>query len=645
MAVAARRSTRRSASAANEENASASVTGSKQKASSSSSVVSTSSRSSAASSGVIPTVAARNAAKQKETRVERRLEDLLDDTVIADETRRMDVSMGAFLPVTSQPASASVDTRRGKSRARDSVFDSVLPTSRRTNNDSARDTSAGPSRAKRKLRQSKCDPPSTHTLSSRDRAATGTAPHLSRNGRHAGPSSRTVFEPLQDAAGGETPIIRRNQAFRAGLEKAPRLPTGKEADRNRRSSLGLKGQKRVSSLRDGTAAYPHDNVPDHELYRHCSADLPPVIRMKHLTGWILKRSLDVATGRAEVPVKSNQAQKKSKRSSDNADTQFLTFTDAENKLLASKKGEIDTVLNQVLTDLNEGVFGISWMSQSDLTEKKGLQPHPRNESNRIASSRLAAVLDGMAKESQAWSKELTRIEDYEAETSRLEELLASSTTELDDVIAWDRHDLSEEGLQQLRDADAAMDWLRRLTSDESEATKTKSRTKGRTSKAAGAKLSEDEFKGTDLDVRWADVEFSVDLLRSRSHQFAQLESLASRYIRTVSAHAAQALRDRTSSSSALAGAASTGSKRGRRKADTQGQSTSSPSVRGGPDRLERLLSGVRESRSVSTASQQPLGPTSGADESMAADSSTTLATFEPDESDPTDLLRALARMN
>ncbi len=136
----------------------------------------------------------------------------------------------------------------------------------------------------------------------------------------------------------------------------------------------MKGQRRVSSLRDGTAAYPHDDVPDYELFRHCSDQLPPVVRMKHLVGWILKRSLDIASGKAELPVRARDAAKKGKGKAKEAN-ELPIFTEAELKLLKSRSTEFATVLEQSLTDLNDGVFGISWMGQSDETDAKGLQPH------------------------------------------------------------------------------------------------------------------------------------------------------------------------------------------------------------------------------------------------------------------------------
>ncbi|SPO48594.1 uncharacterized protein PSANT_06285 [Moesziomyces antarcticus] len=440
---------------------------------------------------------------------------------------------------------------------------------------------------------------------------------LSRNGASVPSSSRTVFEPATGCSGRRDTHHPQKPSLPRRSRKATSPPHGREAaEQSRRSSLNLKGQRRVSD------------------------QLPPVVRMKHLVGWILKRSLDIARGKAELPVRSRDAAKKAKGKAKEAD-ELPMFSEAELKLIRSRSGEFDSVLQQLLTDLNDGVSASAGMGATDEKEGKRQTPHPRNESNRKASAQLSAIVEAMRNESLAWSKELTRLEDYEAETSRLEALVDDEgAAESGDVIAWDRHDLDEAGLQQLRDAEAAMEWLQKLEAeDAADAPKAKSRTKGRASRAAQARGADDDneqLQGTEHDPRWADVEFNVDLLRSRSHQFAQLESLASRYVRTVSAHAAQALRDRTSSSSALAGTSSSSAKRGRRKAATD----TNDGGHGSSERLEALLSGVRESRSISTtgAESRPSAP----DQSVADVSASTFV--EPDESETTDLLRALARM-
>lgn len=516
---------------------------------------------------------ARNASNKSADRKERRLEDLLDDTFAADDTRRLDMSMGAFQPVKS----TSTSSKRTREDAEAAARKIKQASSRRDE----------PPKTKRKLRQSeslllfKPSPLRQLTLiaiicahsttaltdesdddfvfsrepaprngaaapssSSYSSASAAARPPTSRNGAPASLTRRTVFEPLPDEAGGETPIIRRNQAFRAGLENKPRRPTGREAEQqSRRSSLNLKGQRRVSSLRDGTVAYPHEDVPDYELFRHCSDQLPPVVRMKHLVGWILKRSLDIASGKKELPVRPRDAAKKTKGKAKESN-EFPVFTEAELELVRSRDSELAAVLEQLLNDLNDSVFGVNWMGHNDevsidqvlccaepkldgrtnntcdpwkfllQADKKHLQPHPRNESNRKAAAQLSAIVDAMRSESQAWSKELTRLEDYEAETARLEALLEQdSVAESGDVIAWDGADLDEAGLQQLRDAEAAVEWLQRLQGDGStEVAKPKPRSKGRTSKAATARQEDEaDLKGTEHDPRWSDVEFNVSI--------------------------------------------------------------------------------------------------------------------------------------
>lgn len=236
-----------------------------------------------------------------------------------------------------------------------------------------------------------------------------------------------------------------------------------------------------------------------------------------------------------------------------------------------------------------------------------MQPHPRNVSNREAEAKLGAIVDKMTQESKAWAKEQLRIEDYEAETSRLEELLAAEeadaddtvASQVDDVLEWTPEDLDEATARQLKDAEAALTWIDRLVSGQAAST-----TKGKARRQSAKSDENATAQGTELDPRWKDVEYNVDLLRSRSHQFAQLESLAARYVRTVSAQAAQALRDRTSS--------------GDRAGGSKG-------------RLDRLLSGVRESRSDA-------GLAAGEKREDEAEQA-----FEPDESDAMDLLRALAK--
>ena len=211
-------------------------------------------------------------------------------------------------------------------------------------------------------------PPAAGKVASRKRRAV--SPGSGFEPASSGSSApRRTYEPLPDAELGETPIIRRNKNFRAGLDlhpsAIPRMPSsaGRQSSRSRRSSLGLKGSKRVSSLRDGTAAYPHDDVPDRELYRHCSSDLPPVVRMRHLIGWVLKRSIDAALGKVDLAAASSSSDAKGKKKKLDSGEALPVLTDQDKRELELREAAVKRVLEQVLTDLSSGAFSISWMGE------------------------------------------------------------------------------------------------------------------------------------------------------------------------------------------------------------------------------------------------------------------------------------------
>ena len=87
-------------------------------------------------------------------------------------------------------------------------------------------------------------------------------------------------------------------AVNAAVRPEPRAPLPRPP---RRNSMNVKGMRRVSSLRDGAPAYPHDDIPDDVLYKHCSDQVPPVVRMKHLLSWTLHRSIPQALAEASLP--------------------------------------------------------------------------------------------------------------------------------------------------------------------------------------------------------------------------------------------------------------------------------------------------------------------------------------------------------
>ncbi|KAN0064133.1 hypothetical protein ACQY0O_003300 [Thecaphora frezii] len=677
-----------------------------------------SARSSGASSAVIPAIAARTSKRTTAASNERRLEDVLGGP--GDQTRMQDMSLGAFVQVESS-------SRKGKSRsvtsstlAEHELLDSdgeakTQPASRVRKNGTTVTalTTSRPARAPRKTLGEEAEgdfvfqrdvvptrsapapthngaampPPTISASAARKRRAaspsgsrpTGSSSSLARAAMTRSVVSRTTYEPLPDEAAGETPIIRRNQAFRAGLEVHPGTAVasssngGRRSSTGRRSSLGLKGERRRSSLRDpALAAYPHDDVPDHELFRHCPPDSTPQIRMRHLMGWALKRSLDAALGVTDPSRSASSSSGSSKGKRKRTEPAIPALTEAEKVELAARDEGIRRVLDKLLSDLHCGAFSINWMGENEpSTGASKLLPHPRNVSNLEAKSRLSATVDSMTNESSQWQKELWQIEAYEAGTVELEQQLAAlngdtakeadseaaddDSTELPEVEWNAEEDLTEAGQQQLEDAQRALAWSEKLlsgnldvaTDAKTKAAPTKSKGRGRVSKAAAAaaeaeeEAAAQEVLGSEQDARWKEVEFNVDLLRHHSHRFARLEQLASRYVRTVSAHNAQALRNRTSTSSSYVNAAARGKQAA---ASVRGAAAGEEAVDdsttdvGGAERLENLLSGIRESRPETAAGAEQADPARRSESSEAAPDR-----FDPDESDAMDLLRALAR--
>ncbi|KAF9973146.1 hypothetical protein BGZ73_003639 [Actinomortierella ambigua] len=77
----------------------------------------------------------------------------------------------------------------------------------------------------------------------------------------------------------ETPMIKKNKDMRGD---------------SRRSSFTLRG-KRASSIGSGFEAQPHPAIDPKGFYRHISADLPDIARMKQLLAWCGRKSADAMT--------------------------------------------------------------------------------------------------------------------------------------------------------------------------------------------------------------------------------------------------------------------------------------------------------------------------------------------------------------
>ena len=170
-------------------------------------------------------------------------------------------------------------------------------------------------------------------------------------------SYRTMYEPLADVGIGETPVHRRNQAFRArgGLDNADNqsTPLGNVMSSARRSSIGTKSNRRVSSLTSGAPAYPHPRVPDKEMYRHCSNEIGDVGRMKHLAGWALKRAVDSTLQGETRKNRRGESQK--------------YLSSRELRELERCKDVVKSAMDAMLADLNRGLVNVSWLGRQKVS--------------------------------------------------------------------------------------------------------------------------------------------------------------------------------------------------------------------------------------------------------------------------------------
>lgn len=335
----------------------------------------------------------------------------------------------------------------------------------------------------------------------------------------------------------------------------------------------------MSSLRDGAPAYPHDDIPDGVLYRHCSDQAPPVVRIKHLLRWTLHRSIPQALAEAPFPASRKRKHGSSRRDEQNGLNLLTPLPSSVEQPLSDKDVQhisesaplLRKVMEDTLRDLHDGLIGISWLHQSHGKDKTPLQPHPRNVSNRHAEKQLTGMLDQLHKELAAWDQYEADIRALHAEADEIEAQLsqvrehntsrrkgrfhaaetgnvsnmdeetsiaqeverAMSTEEADDQIPWTHNDMDEDAKRQL-------DLVTRILSDAASLDTAVSQA------CSGDADSNANFEGTEVDARLAALEFSIDKIKKRLYNVEQLDGLSSDYIRRVSHRAAQALHERTS---------------------------------------------------------------------------------------------------
>lgn len=346
----------------------------------------------------------------------------------------------------------------------------------------------------------------------------------------------------------------------------------------RRDSMSIKGMRRMSSLRDGAPAYPHDDIPDDVLYRHCSDQAPPVVRVKHLLRWTLHRSIPQALAEAPFPASRKRKHASSRRDEQNGMNLLnplppmveQPLSDKDIQHISESAPLLRKVMEDTLRDLHDGLIGISWLHQSHGKDQTLLQPHPRNTSNRHAETQLTGMLDQLHKELSAWDQCEVDIralhaeaDEIEAQASQVREQTTSrrkghfhstdhtsdsnvdeeqsiaseietalSTNAQDDQIPWSFSDMDEDSKRQL-------ELVTRILSEAESLDKTVSLAK------EGTAILDTQFEGTEVDSRLAALELSIDKIKKRLYSMEQLDELSSEYILRVSHRAAQALRERT----------------------------------------------------------------------------------------------------
>lgn len=427
----------------------------------------------------------------------------------------------------------------------------------------------------------------------------------------------------------------------------------------RRDSLGVKGMRRVSNLRDGAPAYPHAEVPDDVLYRHCSDQAPPVVRMKNLLSWMLHRSVRQALGEEPLPRLRKRGSARTEGGGridamlerPNERTQ-RALTEEESQRFAEAAPIIRRVVEETLRDLNDGLIGISWLRQSKVRaltghcltmqgkEDKVLQPHPRNESNAHAAGQLEKMLSQLRTELDSWHAQEAHIARIEHEADQLEQIAArtrekvarsksargrSSTsgerdTDEDAAVADEVERVLRGGGSLAPAEDDHTDEMNALswTYDELDDSTRQHLDYARATLDAAAELNDavaeqrrvSECTGTELDERIPELELNVDKIHARLQPFVQLAELAQRYLQSVSSRAAHALQERTAAGLATFSGAD---------ARVAGQSEDAQHQQ----RLDALLAGIHDSHDT--------GATSGAASDVAVDAK--------------DILRALTRTN
>ncbi|KAL8995966.1 MAG: hypothetical protein Q9169_004413 [Polycauliona sp. 2 TL-2023] len=175
-------------------------------------------------------------------------------------------------------------------------------------------------------------------------------------------SAEKPLEPIKVSLPfADTPIIRRNQEMRRGVENG-----------SRRSSLGQRGRRASSLIDSGKSdALPHDEVDSVEFYKHIENSLTEPRRMKQLLTWCGTRALGDKPSSTQKDFHARQAAR---------EIQQLLLKDFSNKSEMS-----------------------DWFNRKESTPPpQQPKPNPKNISNEKRIQELEQELAKLQNERQTW---------------------------------------------------------------------------------------------------------------------------------------------------------------------------------------------------------------------------------------------------
>jgi kinetochore protein Mis13/DSN1 len=195
-----------------------------------------------------------------------------------------------------------------------------------------------------------------------------------RKSLHHGDIATDFEMPLQVS---DTPVIRKNKEMRS--------------EQQRRSSMGMRGQRASSSLGKGdiselcesmalTLGVPHDSVPSSLFYRHINQAVPEPVRAKHLLVFCAKRATDTKLAQA-----ASTSSKGKEREPVAVEADRMTKDIMDEFMASMGKGKIPT-----------NVFGVrTCIDGADdqdgpllFASALPMKPHPKNVENQALEAKI-----------------------------------------------------------------------------------------------------------------------------------------------------------------------------------------------------------------------------------------------------------------